>query len=90
VGGKVPEIYTDPQSRVAKYQRVMAVFGVMLVLLAVVIAPKWPAAGFGEQARLVDKVYAGAFCLKVIVMAFMFYAVARLSLVINKHKRNTG
>lgn len=32
VDGQVPEIYTDPASRVTKYQRVMAMLGVLLFI----------------------------------------------------------
>jgi len=82
--GKAPEIFTDPASRVAKYQRAMAALGVMLALLVVVIAPKWPVPGAGDHWRPVDKVYATAFCLKFVVIAFFFYAIARLSMVISR------
>lgn len=87
VDGRIPEIFTDPESRIAKYQRVMALLGVMLVLLAVVIAPKTPVEGVRDQARLVDTVYASAFFIKLAVMAFLLYAIVRLARVIDRLKR---
>lgn len=85
VDGKVPEIYTDPESRVAKYKRVIALMGVMLVILAAVIATKWPVAGGAEDRwRLVDKFYASAFFLKLAAMAFLLYAIAKLARLIHR------
>jgi hypothetical protein len=87
VDGKVPEIFTDPASRVAKYRRVMAVLGMMLGMLAVVIAPKWPVPGAQDHWRLVDKVYASAFVLKLVVMAYLLYGIVRLNRLIERLKR---
>lgn len=85
--GKVPEIFTDPESRVIKYQRVMALMGGLLGLLVVVIAPKWPVAGAGDKWRLVDIVYASAFFMKLALIAFLLYAIVRLSRLIARLKK---
>lgn len=61
--------------------------GAMLVLLAVVIAPKWPVPDASDHWRLVDRVYACAFFFKFAVMAFLLYAIARLSRVVSRLRR---
>jgi len=87
VDGKVPEIYTDPESRIAKYRQVMALMGVMLVVLGVVIAPKAPFQTVQEPGRLVDRVYSYAFFVKLAAMGFLLYGIVRLSLVIGRLKK---
>jgi len=87
VDGKVPEIYTDPESRIAKYRQVMALMGVMLTILIVVIAPKAPVHVVQEPGRLVERVYSYAFFVKLAAMAFLLYGMVRLSLVIGRLKK---
>jgi len=87
VNGKAPEIFSDPESRIAKYRRVMAMMGVFIVLLTVVISPKWPSEHVQGPPRLVETVYASAFYFKLAVTAFLLYAMVRLALVISRLKR---
>ena len=88
VDGKVPEIFTDPASRVLKYQRVAAALGMMLIVLVVVVAPKWPVPGPRDQWRAVDMVYACAFFLKLAAMAFLIYSIVRLTRLISRMKKS--
>ena len=88
VDGKVPEIYTDPESRIGKYQRVVALLAPMLLILAVVVAPRWPTQRTPGHPRLVETVYASAFFAKLAVMAFIAYALVRLVRNINRLKKS--
>jgi hypothetical protein len=85
VNGQVPEIYTDPESRLAKYRRLMALMGVFLAVLATQTAPRVAGNGQSAIAR-----YPAILIVQVLAMAVFVYGITRLALVIRKLKRSQG
>jgi hypothetical protein len=80
-GGQVPEIHTDYESRIAKYQRVM-------YLLVIFFAVIWSQVLTTlNQHRDPHAFWYAVKAVQIIISILMGYAVARLFLKINKIKK---
>jgi hypothetical protein len=87
VGGQVPEIHTDPQSRIAMYRRVLAMLVAMLAVMVTQIAPRL--ASDGGQGTAVSR-YPAILALQVALLAVFAYGAVRLLLVIRRLRRRPG
>ncbi len=74
-GGEIPEIYTDAQSRIAMYRRVIVLLGAMLALITSQTGSRIAA---GESLVL---------WFQLAAISFLLYGIVRLMLVINRLKR---
>lgn len=83
VGGLVPEIYTDPNSRIAMYRRVLAFLGVFMCIIVAQLGP--------QISRLDSSAKRGGFPFVLAIygamVAFFLYGIVRLLLVISKLKK---
>jgi hypothetical protein len=83
VGGVVPEIYTDPQSRIRMYQRVMGFFGAFLAIMAAQIGP--------QISREASPANLGRFpwvmAIYAVLIAFFLYGMVRMLLVIRRLRK---
>lgn len=83
VNGVVPEIYTDPESRIAMYRRVIAF---LVVFLAVMVSQMGP-----QIARYDSSSGSGRFpfvlAIYGILAAFFLYGIARMLFAISRLKQ---
>jgi Protein of unknown function (DUF2812) len=86
VDGQVPEIHTDPQSRIAMYRRVIAIMAVMLGVIVMQTAPRLATEGQAALSR--DR--SAILVIQMAVMAFFAYGIVRLLLVISRLRRSAG
>ena len=87
VGGQVPEIYTDTQSRMARTRRVVALMTVMLGVLVTQSAPRL--ALEGDKGSSVSR-YPAILALRLTLMAIFAYGIVKLLLVISRLRRSGG
>lgn len=85
--GQVPEIYTDPQSRIGKYRRVAALMGMMLAILVTQTAPRLAIGG--QPASTLGR-FPAILGIQLALMAVMVYGIVRLLLVISRLTRSAG
>jgi hypothetical protein len=80
--GQTPEIYTDPQSRIAMYRRVIAFLLVMLAMLVTITSVNLsnPSAIFQREPVI--------FGLYLVLMGLLAYGTLRLAWVIRRLKRS--
>lgn len=83
VDGQVQEIYTDPESRIAKYRRVIALLVVMLSVLVTQTAPRLAT---GPSSASLAR-YPAILVLQILLIAVLAYGIVRLLMVISKLKR---
>jgi Protein of unknown function (DUF2812) len=81
VDGHAPEIYTDPQSRIAMYRRVVALSIVMFAMVATITAHN-----LATRGSILDR-HPGFLVLYVLLMSVFGYASVRLLLIIGRLKR---
>jgi len=84
VGGRAPEIYTDPQSRIAMYRRVIAITGAMVAVMASQV-------GSTVSRGVSHPTMAGlpiVLVIQVLLMAVFGYGTVRLIMVISRLKRS--
>lgn len=89
--GPSQEIYTDPESRISKYRRVLAALCFFLLFFAV-MAPS-PLFPFHYRGRPVDAVYQAGALVKLACMGILLYITVRLALHIRSlklHSRAKG
>ena len=83
VGGVEPEIYTDPQSRIAMYRRVMAFMGLFLAIMATQMGP--------QISRGASPANLGRFpwvmTIYGVLIAFFLYGMVRMLLVIRRLRK---
>jgi hypothetical protein len=83
VGGVVPEIYTDPQSRIAMYQRVMGFMGLFLAIIVTQMGP--------QISREASPPNLGRFpwvmTIYGVLIAFFLYGMVRMVVVIRRLRR---
>ncbi|MFI5167000.1 MAG: DUF2812 domain-containing protein [Thermoanaerobaculales bacterium] len=84
VDGTAPEIYTDPQSRIAMYRRVIAI---MCAMMAVMGSQAASTVSRGASHLTVAGVPI-VLLIQVLLMALFAYGTVRLLLVISRLKRN--
>lgn len=83
VDGRVPEIYTDVQSRIAKYRRLIALAVALLGLMVTQTAPRL--ASGGPSSSLAR--YPAILIIQVALLALFAYGAVRLMLVISRLKK---
>jgi hypothetical protein len=84
VGGRAPEIYTDPQSRIAMYRRVIAITGATVAVMASQV-------GSTVSRGVSHPTMAGlpiVLVIQVLLMAVFGYGTVRLIMVISRLKRS--
>jgi hypothetical protein len=86
VDGQAPEIYTDPQSRIAMYRRLVALSAVMFSVLLSQAMPRLIVGGSTTAAAR----YPAVFALQLVLMAVFAYGTVRLLLVISRLRRSQG
>jgi hypothetical protein len=76
------EIYTDRESRIAKYRRLLAVIAVCMITPAVSLGPAW--AGAADRA---GGIFVALQVLRLLLLCFGIYAVVRLLSLIGRLRR---
>ncbi len=84
VDGQAPEIYTDPQSRIGKYRRLVALLGALFAVVLSQTAPRLAAEGQSGSALAR---YPAFLFLQLFLIAVFAYGIVRLLLVISRLKR---
>jgi hypothetical protein len=83
--GPAPEIFTDSESRIAKYKRILAFLGLIALILCV--TQPLPLSRMLHGDRPVDLVYQAAFFVKLLCSGFLLYAAIRIGWHIRKMRR---
>jgi len=82
VDGVVPQIYTDPQSRIAMYRRVVGLLGMLLALMITQTAPR-----LSLPSRPGSDLPAIIIAIQLSLTAAFLYGIVRLLLVIHGLKK---
>ncbi len=82
-GGEVPEIYTDPASRIAKYQRIAAFLGVFAAVMVTQVGSSVTRTAGRSASGFLDAILV----LQVLLMAVFVYGIVRLTRVVNRLKK---
>ncbi len=85
VGGVIPEIYTDPQSRIAMYQRVMAFMG---LFLAIVVTQMGPQISREASSDTLGR-FPWVLTIYGVLVAFFLYGMVRMLFVIRRLRKTT-
>ena len=83
VDGQVPEIYTDPQSRIAMYRRVSAIMGAMVAVMASQVGSTVSRGGAHTTLAGLPVILA----IQLLLMVLFGYGTVKLLLVISRLKR---
>jgi hypothetical protein len=82
-GGEVPEIHTDPRSRIVMYQRLAAFLAMMGIALVVQVIPQ-----ASRIAAAPDRAsYRAVLIIQVALLAVFLYALVRVALTVNRLKK---
>lgn len=81
VDGEVPEIHTDPGSRIANYQRLLGLAGAMLGMLIVITATN-----LAERSSVLVR-HPTFLAIYLVLMAIYVYSMVRLILLIGRLRR---
>lgn len=84
VDGQVPEIYTDAQSRIAMYRRVM---GLLAVMTCVILSQMATNISHFDSSGAGSAKISTVFALQLTVVGFLLYGVTRLLLVIRRIRK---
>ncbi len=82
-GGEVPEIYTDPASRIAKYRRAAAFLGVFVALMVTQVGASLSRAAGRSASGFLDAIL----LLQALLMVVFVYGIVRLALVVNRLRK---
>lgn len=85
VDGQVPEIYTDPQSRIAMYRRVIGFSAVMLAAMAANVTRDLTA--YAQATSALSRFDFVLITVMVVCVAGLTYDIVRLLLVISRLKK---
>ncbi len=83
VAGDVPEIFTDPASRIAKYRRLLALFGMFVAVFTTQIGSHVATRG-ASRAGAAPGGFDWVLGVQAVMMGVFLYGVVRLALVINR------
>lgn len=81
VDGRAPDIYTDPQSRIAMYRRAIALAVTMLGMLVTITS-----ANLASRGSILHR-EPGFLVLYILLMTVFAYAIVRLLLIISRLKK---
>jgi hypothetical protein len=91
VNGETPEIFTDNESKIRKYQRLLAIMGFFLVFLIFIsmnmlINQPW---GDFDNAPLINAIYLfGALCYAVIIPIYVVVVIKLIQRINRLKKKN--